>query len=133
MIYIAIQKALRVSRSCTAAKLQKISHFQSCVCGHIKLQFAWKLSDVFCLELTYLLLVFCVSGALSFLRSSFRHNAADKKLIESHHGIFLWQISNENEKSDYCCGLERDIWQKNRDVLVRERYISEAELEWNKH
>lgn len=132
MIYIAIQSALRVSRSGTAADLQKISHFQTCVCGHIKLQFAWKLSDVLRPELTYLLLVFCVSGALSFLRWSFRHSAADKKLIESHHGISLWQISNGNGESDYSCESERDILQRNRDVWVRRRRICRGgtRVEW---
>lgn len=34
--------------------------------------------------------------ALSFLQRSFCRNAADKKLIESHHGISLWQISDGN-------------------------------------
>lgn len=45
------------------------------------------------------------SGALSFLRRNLCRSAADKKLIESHHGISLWQISDGN----CLCGLGENV------------------------
>lgn len=53
-------------------------------------------------ELTYLLLVVRGSEMANtrrfelFAGGSFRRGAVDKKLIESHHGIPLWQISDGN-------------------------------------
>lgn len=60
------------------------------------------------------LLTYCWSPALasSFklwaFCESLRRGAVDKKLIESHHGIPLWQISDGNWENDCSSGSNRD-------------------------
>lgn len=92
----------------TTAKKKKLYIFpfqKLSITPHTKLRFAWKLLACrrfsFCPrpELTYLLLVLlciCENGLWAFCDDdAFRHNAADKKLIESHHGISFYSAVNK--------------------------------------